>query len=128
MPAIRFEHVREDLIVLAHRGQDVSAFSQAAARVLRRAVPFDGFCMLTLDPATLLPTGEVVENGLPPGTRPRMAEIEIAGNDFNKFPALPGPGGAPLLSARLRAASSIAASAIATCGVQTALVTNCVSG
>ena len=88
MPAIRFERLREDLILLAHRGHDVSAFSQAAARVLRRAVPFDGFCMLTLDPATLLPTGEVVENGLPPGTRPRMAEIEIAGNDFNKFPAL----------------------------------------
>ena len=88
MPAIRFERLREDLILLAHRGHDVSAFSQAAARVLRRAVPFDGFCMLTLDPATLLPTGEVVENGLPPDTRPRMAEIEIAGNDFNKFPAL----------------------------------------
>ena len=88
MPAIRFERLREDLILLAHRGHDVSAFSQAAARILRRAVPFDGFCMLTLDPATLLPTGEVVQNGLPTDTRPRMAEIEIAGNDFNKFPAL----------------------------------------
>ena len=33
--------------------------------------------MLTLDPATLLPTGEVVENGLPPAAMARMAEIEM---------------------------------------------------
>src|SRR5262249_6057019 len=59
-----------------------------AARILARAVPFDGVCLLTMDPATLLPTGEVVENGLPAAATVRMAEIEIEGNDFNTFEAL----------------------------------------
>ena len=54
-----------DLAALVHRGLGVQDFSLAAARALRHAVPFDGVCVLTLDPATLLPTGEVVENGLP---------------------------------------------------------------
>ena len=63
-------------------------YSHDAVRVLRSAVPSDGFCMLTLDPATMLPTGEVVENGLPPEAMARMAEIEVGEQDFNKFPAL----------------------------------------
>ena len=63
-------------------------YSHDAVRVLRSAVPSDGFCVLTLDPATMLPTGEVVENGLPPEAMARMAEIEVGEQDFNKFPAL----------------------------------------
>ena len=35
------------------------AFSLASAEALGRAVPFDGLCVVTVDPATLLPTGEV---------------------------------------------------------------------
>ena len=47
-----------------------------------RAVPFDGSCLLTFDPATLLPTGEVVENGLPadsdgPADRDRTARAGL---------------------------------------------------
>ncbi|MGH2985171.1 MAG: helix-turn-helix transcriptional regulator [Solirubrobacterales bacterium] len=82
------ERLRADLVALAHRDHDVHGFSLGAARILRRAVPFDGVCVLTLDPATLLPTGEVVENGLPPAATARMTEIEISEEDFNKFPAL----------------------------------------
>lgn len=63
-------------------------FSLVAARTLRRLVPFDGVCVLTFDPATMLPTGEVVVDGLPPEAMPRMAEIEVGAADFNKFPAL----------------------------------------
>jgi DNA-binding CsgD family transcriptional regulator len=44
--------------------------------------------MLTFDPATLLPTGEVVENGLPPAATARMAQIEIAERDYNQFRTL----------------------------------------
>lgn len=44
--------------------------------------------MLTIDPATLLPTGEVVENGLPVAARARLTEIELAELDYNKFAAL----------------------------------------
>ncbi|MGH2988951.1 MAG: helix-turn-helix transcriptional regulator [Solirubrobacterales bacterium] len=88
MPAASPEHLRADLVSLAHRDHDVRGFSLGAARILRRAVPFDGVCVLTLDPATLLPTGEVVENGLPPAATARMAEIEVGEDDFNKFPVL----------------------------------------
>lgn len=88
MPAVRPERLRDDLVRLAHRGHDVRAFALGAARIVRRAVPFDGVCVLTLDPATILPTSEVVENGLPPEATPRMAEIEVAEDDFNKFTAL----------------------------------------
>ena len=41
-----------------------------------------------MDPATLLPTGDVVENALPPAATPRLTEIEVAEPDFNKFTAL----------------------------------------
>jgi DNA-binding CsgD family transcriptional regulator len=73
---------------LLHRGLDVRDFSLRAARVIGRAVPFDGVCVLTMDPATLLPTSEIVENGLPDSATPRMAEIELAERDFNKFTQL----------------------------------------
>jgi DNA-binding NarL/FixJ family response regulator len=55
---------------------------------MTRAVPSDGTCLLTLDPATLLPTSEVVENGLPPVAMLRLTEIEQREPDFNKFVAL----------------------------------------
>ena len=71
-----------------HRGAGVREFSLGAARILARAVPFDGVCVLTMDPATLVPTGEVVENGLPQAATARMAEIEMRGEDFNAFGAL----------------------------------------
>jgi DNA-binding CsgD family transcriptional regulator len=66
----------------------VREFALGTAGILRRAVPFDGVCVLTLDPATLLPTGEVVENGLPASATARMTEIELGEEDFNKFEAL----------------------------------------
>jgi DNA-binding CsgD family transcriptional regulator len=77
--------VRADLVRLAHRGLGVREFALTAARLIRRVVPFDGVCLLTTDPATLVPTGEIVENGLPPATIPRMTEIELTEPDFNKF-------------------------------------------
>jgi DNA-binding CsgD family transcriptional regulator len=77
-----------DLVRLLHRGTDVRDFSLGAARILGRAIPFDGVCVLTMDPATLLPTSEVVDNGLPPATTPRMTEIELGGKDYNTFAAL----------------------------------------
>jgi DNA-binding CsgD family transcriptional regulator len=80
--------VRDDLARLAHRGSDVGEFTRAASRILGRAVPFDGICMLTLDPATLLPTGEVAENGLPPAATARISEIEFRRDDFNSFRVL----------------------------------------
>ena len=86
-PAAR-ERVHRDVVRLAHRGLGVHAFTQGFAAILGRAVPFDGVCLLTLDPATLLPTGEVVENGLPAWATYRLTEIELREPDFNKFTGL----------------------------------------
>ena len=85
MAAVPLPHVRADMAHLVHRGLDVRDFSLAASRVIARAVPFDGVCVLTMDPATLLPTSEIVENGLPDSATARMTEIELGERDFNKF-------------------------------------------
>jgi DNA-binding CsgD family transcriptional regulator len=66
----------------------VPEFTSAVARTLRRVIPFEGICLLTTDPATLLPTSEVVENGLPPSARVRLTEIELGEPDVNKFTSL----------------------------------------
>jgi DNA-binding CsgD family transcriptional regulator len=79
---------RAEILRLVHRNLGVRDFSLAAGRALRRAVSFDGVCVLTIDPATALPTSEIVEHGLPPAAMPRMAEIEVAEVDFNKFTEL----------------------------------------
>ena len=60
----------------------------SAARIVSRAVPFDGVCVVTMDPATMLPTGEINENGLPGSANARMIEIELGGEDFNSFRTL----------------------------------------
>jgi DNA-binding NarL/FixJ family response regulator len=41
-----------------------------------------------MDPATVLPTGEFVENGLPPEAMARLTEFELGEPDINKFVAL----------------------------------------
>ena len=86
--AVVCERVRADIVRLVHRGLGVEEFSRAVTRTLARAVPLDGSCLLTFDPATLLPTGEVVENGLPADARVRLGQIELREPDFNKFAAL----------------------------------------
>src|SRR6185312_448928 len=80
------ECVRRELGGLAPGG--AREFALQAARVLARAVPFDGFCVLTMDPATHLPTNEIVQNGLPAAAMARLTEIELSGADVNTFAAL----------------------------------------
>ncbi len=92
MSVVSPERIRRDIVSLVHRGFGVDDFALAAARALRRAVPFDGVCVVTLDPATLLVTGHVIENGLPDAAMPRYTEIEILEADFNKFTALARAG------------------------------------
>jgi DNA-binding CsgD family transcriptional regulator len=82
------KRIRADLLRHAHRDLSVPEFCRAAMRTVGRAVPFDGTCVLTMDPATLLPTGEEVENGLPPETLVRLTEIEQREQDVNSFTAL----------------------------------------
>lgn len=92
MAVVSSARVGDDLARLVHRGGELAELTRSAGRVLGRVVPFDGICMLTLDPATLLPTGEVVENGLPPAATARMSEIELCTDDVNSFRALARSG------------------------------------
>lgn len=92
--------LRDDLAALAQHSDDVEGSSFGAARLLERTVPFDAFCMVTVDPFTQLPTGAVGEHLLPPAARTRLAEIEVGGEDFNSFGALAqGPRRTASLSA-----------------------------
>jgi len=84
----RRQRARRDVARLVHRGLDVTGFARAVSSSVARAVPCEGTCLLTLDPATLLPTGEVTDNGLPAAVMPRMTEIELRERDVNKFTAL----------------------------------------
>ena len=88
------QRVRDEVVRLVHRITDVPQLAHEVTRLLRRAVPFDGTCLLTMDPATLLPTGDVVENALPPSAAVRLTEIEIREPDVNKFTDL-ARGGLP---------------------------------
>jgi DNA-binding CsgD family transcriptional regulator len=84
--------MRRDLVRLVHRGYGVRDFSLAAARILARAVPFDGVSVLTMDPATGCVTGAFVENGLRGEAAMRIAEIEYREGDINTFGALARSG------------------------------------
>jgi hypothetical protein len=79
------QRVRDEVVRLVHRIAHVPQLAREVTRVLRRAVPFDGTCLITMDPATFLPTGEVVENALSPTAAVRLMEIEIREPDVNKF-------------------------------------------
>jgi DNA-binding CsgD family transcriptional regulator len=94
--------VRNDIVRLVHRDLDLGELVGTISRQLTKAVPFEGTCLLTLDPATLLPTGELVENGLPPAATTRLIEIELREPDVNKFTAL---ARAPVPAASLSAAT-----------------------
>ena len=67
-------------------------FSLRAAKLVSRSVGFDGVAVLTMDPATSLVTGAVVQNGLPADATGRMIEIEHREGDVNTFAALARSG------------------------------------
>lgn len=58
------------------------------ADVVHEAVPYDAWCALTVDPATLLPTGGFHEYGVQQSLLPRLAEIESANLDALSLPEM----------------------------------------
>src|SRR4051794_16209485 len=80
--------VRDDIVRLVPHDLPVPEFAQAVGTAILRAVPAEGTCLYTLDPATLLPTAEYVENGLPAAELLRLVEIEVREPDFNKWTEL----------------------------------------
>jgi DNA-binding CsgD family transcriptional regulator len=57
------------------------AVERAVAAVIREAMPYDAWCVLTVDPATALPTGGYHEEGVPADRTPHLAEIDARGED-----------------------------------------------
>jgi hypothetical protein len=84
--------VRDDILRLVHRGLPVPEFSRAVGDALGRVVPAEGTCLMTMDPATMLPTAEFVENGLPAAEMLRLVEIEVREPDYNKWVQLAQDG------------------------------------
>src|SRR5438132_9428313 len=69
----------------ARSGAAVAGIFRASMRHIVAKVPLDGWCGLTLDPATLLMTGGVHEHGLQPTAIRRLLEIEYGESDVNLF-------------------------------------------
>jgi DNA-binding CsgD family transcriptional regulator len=90
--AARWACAREDIVQLVHRAACMHRLGRDVTRVLQRAVPFDGVFLLSVDPATLLPTRLAVMNGIDPDLLPRFIEIELAERDFVTFRALARQG------------------------------------
>jgi predicted nucleic acid-binding protein len=67
------ERTQEKLVGLCHSGLELAEFFDEAGRLVRRVVAFDGFCSLSLDPATLLPTSHFTHDSMRPEDVPRLA-------------------------------------------------------
>jgi hypothetical protein len=88
--------VRDDLVRLSAGGLDVASFFDESGAILRRAIAFDGFCSMTVDPATMLLTSHVAHDSVRPEDVPRLAHNEFLQEDVNKFVQLaraPRPAG-----------------------------------
>jgi DNA-binding CsgD family transcriptional regulator len=93
MPQERqLERTRAELSALSHRGLDVSGFFDAVAARLHRAIPFDGACWVTMDPATLLVTSHVQHGPFEPDDVPRLAHYEYRAEDILQWPTLARDG------------------------------------
>ncbi len=85
MAAPGLDRARDDVVRLVHRPAGVHRLAQGVMRVLERVIGFDGGFLVTVDPATLLPTGVGFGDGAEPDLLPRLIEIELCEPDFNKF-------------------------------------------
>jgi DNA-binding CsgD family transcriptional regulator len=79
------DQLRDTISRLVHRGLGVEAYWRAVSDALDGAVPSEGSCLMTMDPATMLPTAEFVENGMPADAISRLVEIELREPDYTKW-------------------------------------------
>ena len=84
--------VRGEIVRLANLSLNLHEFARAAARVLRRAVPFDGVAVVALDPATALAVDKWIDNSLTGNAGWRLGEIEFHEPDVNKLRHLAASG------------------------------------
>ena len=82
------QRVRDEIVRLSARGLDVASFFDEAGAILGKAVPFDGFCSMTVDPATMLLTSHIAHDSVRPEDVPRLGRNEFLEEDVNKFGVL----------------------------------------
>lgn len=81
---ISAQHARREIERLCDEGLDWVELSEAVSRQIGKVVHYDGACWHTMDPSTLLLTGNAIEN-LPEGGLPVLAACEYASEDINKW-------------------------------------------
>lgn len=93
------ERVSERVAASCRTGGGAVAVERAVTEVIGEVVPFDLWCVLTVDPATTLTTGGFHERGLPARHLGRLVEIEAANDDALALPSLArGPARVDTLS------------------------------
>ena len=88
MPAPSRAQTRDRLERVAESTANPLALFGDVAEVLREAMPLDGWCGHTLDPATAMLTGGDAREGYQPELVPRLLEIEYVVGDVNPFNGL----------------------------------------
>jgi len=83
-----YERARREVARLAHTQLEPAPFLQRAAAALARAVPFDGGCWHTVDPATLLVTSHATN--LSGEGFAAVCRYEYARGDVLSFASLAG--------------------------------------
>jgi DNA-binding CsgD family transcriptional regulator len=77
------ERVRDDMVRLGGAKLDLAPLIDEAGSLIAQAVPFEGACWHTMDPATLIETSVRMVN-LPPHNA-LIAQNEYVHRDYNKF-------------------------------------------
>jgi DNA-binding CsgD family transcriptional regulator len=78
----------EQFARLANRGLPLERLFAETVELVGRYVGFDGLCLLTTDPATVLITHEFKEDDFGPEDSPRFVTNEYVEDDFNKLASL----------------------------------------
>ena len=82
------EHVEAEVQLACQTAGGPVAVERAVAGRLQAAVPFDAWCTLTVDPASVLPTGGFHEQGVPAPLLPQLVQIEARTDDALALPTL----------------------------------------
>jgi DNA-binding CsgD family transcriptional regulator len=82
------EHLEAEVQLACQTPGGPVAVERAVAGRLQAAVPFDAWCTLTIDPASVLPTGGFHEQGVPAALLPQLVQIEARTDDALALPTL----------------------------------------
>jgi DNA-binding CsgD family transcriptional regulator len=78
---MRTDELARRIDAACHGASGAVTLEREVAATIREAVPFDRWCVLTVDPAAALPTGGYHEEGVPFERVPRLSELEARGED-----------------------------------------------